>query len=59
VFRLRLPLTLAIIKAILFRVEHRLYASSAELGGGDDAGSPVGYFNSSTATKSLNCAKKC
>lgn len=25
-FRLRLPLTLAIIKAILFRVEHRLYA---------------------------------
>ncbi len=26
VFRLRLPLTLAIIKAILFRVEHRLYA---------------------------------
>ena len=26
IFRLRLPLTLAIIKAILFRVEHRLYA---------------------------------
>lgn len=25
-FRLRLPLTLAIIKALLFRVEHRLYA---------------------------------
>src|SRR5262249_33607510 len=25
-FRLKLPLTLAIIKAILFRVEHRLYA---------------------------------
>jgi two-component system chemotaxis sensor kinase CheA len=26
IFRLRLPLTLAIIKALLFRVEHRLYA---------------------------------
>src|SRR5260370_17274565 len=25
-FRLKLPLTLAIIKALLFRVEHRLYA---------------------------------